>query len=249
LTFTQPFGDNGEVMSDDEFTESFGRWIETSLDAYRDVRDNASEALFHAIYGSPLLQALVGLKASDENPRHRPGQDAAHMAFVAQRIKELKDRIPDGGPREAVIRALLYIRMPDGVADERGFNLLRRMREETGRGITAFKQLLREQFLILVLDERRAIEAIPSMLIKDPDLASRLSGNFGRMFETVGVQSRTSKARLVEIEALFESVDQNEHLKTADQEQLDPDTVRPGANQQECLSDSRLAEAIVARRR
>ena len=73
-------------------------WIETSLDAYRDVRDNTSEALFHAIYGSPLLQALVGLKASDENPRHRPGQDAAHTAFVAQRIKELKDRIPDGGP-------------------------------------------------------------------------------------------------------------------------------------------------------
>jgi hypothetical protein len=148
------------------------------------------------------------------------------MAFVAQRIKELKDRIPDGGPREAVIRALLYVRMPDGVADERGFNLLRRMREETGKGITltAFKQLLREQFFMLVLDERRAVEAIPSMLNSDPDLASRLTGNFGRMFETVGVQSRTSKARLAEIEALFESVGQN---GPAEEEQLDLDSVRP----------------------
>ena len=127
------------VSKDNTFWQAqewFGHWIETSLDAYRDVRDNTSEALFHAIYGSPLLQALVGLKASDENPRRRPGKDAAHMALVAQRIKELKEQIPDGGPREAVIRALLYIRMPDGVADERGFNLLRRMREETGKGLT-----------------------------------------------------------------------------------------------------------------
>ena len=99
------------------------------------------------------------------------------MSLVAQRINELKDQIPDGGPREAVIRALLYIRMPDGVADERGFNLLRRMRQETGKGVTltAFKQLLREQFLMLLLDERRAIEAIPAMLDRDPELASRMT--------------------------------------------------------------------------
>ena len=62
------------------------------------------------------------------------------------------------------------------------------------------------------------------MLVKDPDLASRLTGNFGRMFETVGVQSRTSKARLAEIEALFESVGQNGPSK---EEQLDLDSVGP----------------------
>ena len=105
------------------------------------------------------------------------------------------------------MRALLYIRMPEGVADERGFNLLRRMREEAGKGITlaAFKKLVREQFLMLLLDERRAVEAIPAMLDRDPELASRMTDNLGRMIELVGVQSRTSKARLAEIEALFES--------------------------------------------
>ena len=220
------------VSKDNTFWQAqewLGHWIETSLDAYRDVRDNTSEALFHAIYGSPLVQALVGLKACDENPRRRPGQDAAHVALVAQRIKELKDQIPDGGPREAVVRALLYIRMPEGVADERGFNFLRRMREETGKGVTltAFKQLLREQFLMLLLDERRAVEAIPAMLDRDPELASRMTDNLGRMIELVGVQSRTSKARLAEIEALFESVVQNGHLLSADQDQLDLDPVRP----------------------
>ena len=43
--------------------------------------------------------------------------------------------------------------------------------------MTAFKQLLREQFLMLMLDERRAIEAIPAMLDRDPELASRMTNN------------------------------------------------------------------------
>ena len=148
--------------------EWFAKGIETSLDAYRDVRDHTSEALFHAVYGSPLLQALVGLKASDASPRRRLGRDATHLALVAQRIDELKKAIPEGGAREAVIRALLYIRMPGRVVDERAFNLLRRIREEAGKGLTLaeFKQLLREQFLMLLLDERRAVEAIPAMLAK-----------------------------------------------------------------------------------
>ena len=150
--------------------ERVADWIETSLDAYRDLRDHSSEALFHAIYGSPLVQAAVGLKGSDAHPRKRPGTDAAHGALVAQRIKELKVDIAKGGPREAVLRALLYIRMPEGLVDERGFNFLRQMREEAAEGLTlsAFKTLVRDQFLMLLLDERRAVEAIPAMLDKDP---------------------------------------------------------------------------------
>jgi pimeloyl-ACP methyl ester carboxylesterase len=203
-------------------------WIESSLDAYRDVRDHMSEALFHAIYGAPLLQALVGLKASDGSPRFRPGTDAAHVALVAQRIEELKGSIREGGPREAVIRALLYIRMPDGVADERGFNLLRRMREEAGRGLTlqAFKTLLREQFFMLLLDERRAVEAIPHMLARDPDLATRLASNLHQLIDAVGVRSKMAKARLAEIEAIFEGSGQREASRAADRDQSPPGTVR-----------------------
>ena len=176
------------------------------MDAYRDMRDHASEAWFDAIYGSPLVQAMVGLKASDASPRRRPGTDAAHLALVAQRIDELKDDISKGGPREAVVRALFYIRMPEGVVDERGFNLLRRMREEAGKGLTlaAFKKLVREQFFMLLLDERRAVEAIPAMLAEDPDLASRMTGNLRRLIDVVGLRSKVAKARLAEIEALIE---------------------------------------------
>ena len=190
--------------------EWVAKGIETSLDAYRDVRDHTSEALFHAVYGSPLLQALVGLKASDASPRRRLGRDATHLALVAQRIEELKKAIPEGGAREAVIRALLYIRMPGRVVDERAFNLLRRIREEAGKGLTLaeFKQLLREQFLMLLLDERRAVEAIPAMLAREPDIASRMITYLRRVVDVVELRNDLEKARLAEVEKLIETARQ-----------------------------------------
>jgi len=187
--------------------EQFAEGMEAWLDAYRDIRDHASEAWFHAVYGSPLVQALLGLKTSRAIPRHRPGEEAAHRAFVAKRIEELIGQIADGGPREAAIRALLYVRMPEGVVDERGFNLLRRIRDEAGSGLalSAFKKLVREQFLMLVLDERRAVEAIPAMLERDPKLASRMADNLHRVVDAVGLQTKLANARLAEVESLFET--------------------------------------------
>jgi hypothetical protein len=197
------------VLDDNIFWQAqqqFAKWMETSLDAYRDLRDHTQEALFNAVYGSPLLQALVGLKASDAPVRHKPGEDAGHQALVARRIEELKSGITEGGPREAVIRALLYIRMPEGVVDERGFNLMRHMREEAGKGLilATFKKLVREQFFMLLLDEHRAIDAIPAMLAKDPRLANRMAAKLRELIDVVGLTSGEAKTRLATVEALFE---------------------------------------------
>jgi hypothetical protein len=202
-------------------------WIEGSFNAYRDACEYASESLFHSIYGSSALQALVGLKASQGTPRQRPGKDAAHLAFVAKRVDELKHAIPRGGPREAVIRALLYVRMPEGVVDERGFNLLRRMRQETGGELTLseFKKLLREQFFMLTLDERRAVEAIPAMLAKDPELASGLASKLRRLITVVGAQTAKSAERWVEVEQLLESAHERPTGSNLEEPQLE--LVRP----------------------
>lgn len=201
--------DRRPVTKDNVFwqaQEQFSDWIESSLNACRDVRDRASEAWFHAVYGSPLVQAMVGLKASDDGPRRRPGDDPVHMAFVAKRIEELTNAIAVGGPREAAIRGLLYVRTPEGVIDERGFNLLRRMRDEAGGGssLDAFKKLVREQFLVLLLDERRAVDAIPAMLAKDPKSASRMADMLHRVIDAVGLRSELGRSRLAEVERLFE---------------------------------------------
>ena len=137
--------------------------------------------------------------------RERAGEEAARSALVAQQIDRLKDAIPEGGSREALLRALIYVRMPEGVVDERGFNFLRRMREEAGKGVplAAFKTAVREQFLMLLLDERRCIEAIPDMIATDPKLAAQLSESLHDVIDVVGVKSDDAKARLREIEELL----------------------------------------------
>ena len=180
-------------------------WIETSLNIYRDMRDQWSETLFYGVYGSPAVQAFVGLKASETSPRRRPGVDSVYRSFVAHRAEELTWGIGEGGARAAAIRAILYIRMPEGIADERGFRLLQNMREEAGAGLTLaeFKKVVRDQFFSLLLDQRRAVAAIPAMLAKEPDLAPRMVGELRRLLNVVGVKSEAGKARRTEIEALI----------------------------------------------
>jgi len=91
------------------------------------------------------------------------------------------------------------------VVDERGFRLLQRLHEEAGSGLSlaGFKKIVRDQFFTLLLDEHRAVEAIPSMLMKDSDLAARMASVLGRLIEAVGVESAAGKMRLREIEKLF----------------------------------------------
>jgi pimeloyl-ACP methyl ester carboxylesterase len=233
LSSVEDVRNNRQTISKDnafwQAQQQVADWIETSWDAYRDMRDHMSETLFHAIYGSPQLQAMVGLRANEESPRRRPGKNAAHLALVAQRLGELRDAIPKGGPREAMLRALFYVRMPEGLVDERSFNLLRRMREEAGRGIAlaAFKKMAREQFYMLLLDERRAVEAIPSMLARDPELASRMAGKLRRIIDVVGLRSSLAKDRLAEIEALMQGAGPTEEPQIGDGEKRQAGTVRP----------------------
>jgi hypothetical protein len=131
--------------------------------------------------------------------------DATYKAFVAQRAAELRRNIGEGGPREAAIRAALYIRLPEGVADERGFRLLQRLREEAGSGLTlgAFEKVVRDQYFSLLLDERGAVDAIPTMLSRDPEIASQMIKSLARLTEVVGVETPAGKARLRDMERVF----------------------------------------------
>src|SRR5215813_3840107 len=202
--------------------------MEASLNAYRDMRDQTYEMIFHAIYGSPALQALVGLKASDQQRRRKPSEDAMRLAWVARRIRELKEGMASGGAREAVIRALLYIRRPEGVADERGFNFLRRMREEAGKGMSLadFKQMVRDQFFLLLLDERGAVNAIPAMLDREPELAARLGGDLRKLIDVVGAHSGAAQQRMGEIERMFKSVIGRHSGRKNARDEREPEAVR-----------------------
>lgn len=135
-----------------QMQEAFSHWLEISLDAYGKVRDAASESLFHTVYGSPLLQASVGLGPSHDN--WRTAKDPVHLSAVAERIKSMSDQIEKGGAREAIIRSLIYVRMPDGVVDERGFNFLQRLRDETGHGLSLRLQTHTARAVLHAFDRR-----------------------------------------------------------------------------------------------
>jgi pimeloyl-ACP methyl ester carboxylesterase len=196
------------VAPDNPFWQAqkmYSDFIIASLDNYRDLRDKMQEEWFHAVYGSPVVQAMLGLSGSETDVRPKPGTDLAYKMLVEHRIEELKANMAVGGPLEAALRALLYIRISDGAADERSFALLRRMRQEAGKSlpIRAFKKMIREQFFMLIIDERGARDAIPEMLARDPEVAADMEKKLDRMIEALGLQSAEAKGRYAEMRAIF----------------------------------------------
>jgi hypothetical protein len=59
-------------------------------------------------------------------PRHIE-RDLGRESATAELRNEL--RYEAGGPDEGALRALIYIRRPDGAADERGFRMLKIIRD------------------------------------------------------------------------------------------------------------------------
>ena len=63
---------------------------------------------------------------------------------------------------------LIYIRRPGGSADERGFRMLemiREMRKANKRlTLSQFKEMVKEQFQLVLVDEERAVKALPHLL-------------------------------------------------------------------------------------
>ena len=137
-----------------------------ALDAYRDLRDAAGEATFHAV-----LRLAPG--AGDARPARlatrRPGRGRARSPRSWRSSREqteaLLARMGEGGLREAFIRALIYIRLPQLAADERGFRMLQKLRDEHATDVTLaeFKSWFRDQFLMVLLDPEQAVrDACPS---------------------------------------------------------------------------------------
>ena len=166
--------------SENPFTaaqQQISQHVTAALDAWRDWRDTMSEQVFLWAYGQPGLQAAVGVDPGATELRKAP-KNPLHRELLHIRIAELKSHIPVGGLREAVVRSVLYIGMGRGSVDERGFELVRRIRsthkDMPALPLAAFKALLREQFLMLLIDPEGALAAIPRML--PPEIELRVKG-------------------------------------------------------------------------
>ncbi|WP_420993679.1 DUF3141 domain-containing protein [Cupriavidus sp. 30B13] len=169
------------VPADNPFLRMQNAWsgiIETALDQWRDVRDDACEKTFEAIYGNPWIQALAGLNhGAGDSARQHPGTTPEHRALVAAELEALRGEIDKGGLQEAGMRAMLYILHSQGEADERRFNLARSLHAardashgtaghglHDAAGLAAFKRMVRRQASLLRIAPDAAIGALPALL-------------------------------------------------------------------------------------
>jgi hypothetical protein len=178
--------------------------IVATLDAWREFSETFAERTFLNIYGSPMLQAAVGIDPAGTRPLQRAGKNPLHQELVQKRIAELKSHMPVGGLREAVVRALLYVGMNRAGVDERGFEMVRRIRRAHGdMPLSEFKALVREQFFLLLIDPDAAIAAIPAMLPADGEARREGFELIKQVMAARGELSSADKERLQRISRLF----------------------------------------------
>jgi len=178
------------------------------LSSWCDWRDWGLENIFLSIYGTPLLQALTGLLAApDESPRQRPGIEPERIEFIQACISELKAHLAEGDLHTAAIRSLVYIGMAGSGADERHFEVLRRIRAEYGgESLSEFKHSVREQLFALLLDREAALTAIPAMLPADANARIKTVDAIKKIVSATGEPVGEVAERLAHIEELFGAI-------------------------------------------
>ncbi len=182
--------------------------IETTLDTWRDFRDRTAEWVFLTVYGSPALQAAIGIDSSEQTSTCKAPNNLLYQELLRTRIAELRSHIAVGGPREAIIRSALYVGMSHGVVDERSFEAIRRIRvsgDDLPRlTLAQFKALVREQFFMLLIDKDAALAAIPSLLPKDRDERKRLFTIVRDILSARGQIVEAAAPRLTELTRIFD---------------------------------------------
>jgi pimeloyl-ACP methyl ester carboxylesterase len=195
------------VTADNPFLalqENVSKQIVAGLDGWRDFIETASERTFLTVYGSPALQAAVGIDPADTRPLRKPPKNRLYQELVQKRIAELKSHMPLGGLREATVRALIYVGLGRGSVDERGFETVRRLRDKYGDiPLSEFKTLVRDQYFMLLIDKDASLAAIPSMLPSDTETRSKAFDLIKEVMAAVGTLSPEDEKRLREIERLF----------------------------------------------
>ena len=72
---------------------------------------------------------MVGLGAPGDQTPHRIERDLVREASAAESRLGLDQKFEQGGVEEAVLRALVYVRRPEGGFDERGYRMMKALRE------------------------------------------------------------------------------------------------------------------------
>jgi hypothetical protein len=124
---------------------------------------------------------------------------------LRERTAALLDRMGEGGMREAFVRAFVYVRQPQLAADERGFRMLQKLRDEHAKDVTLaqFKQLVRDQFMMVLLDPEEAIETLPKLLAGREAEAPRVFAVLDDLLAVGGPLTGEAAARRERVAGIF----------------------------------------------
>jgi pimeloyl-ACP methyl ester carboxylesterase len=182
-------------------------WITAALDNWGEMRDAMTEAFFLTTYGSPLLQATVGLGSPRDETPHDAERDLVREAAAAKLRLDLDGKFEEGGIEEAVLRALIYVRRPEGGFDERGYRMLKNIRESRKSNerlrLARFREMLSEQLQLVLLDEERAVAALPKLLQTDESETAAALGALRQLVGAAGALDSDGERRLARVEKLF----------------------------------------------
>jgi hypothetical protein len=196
----RPVGDDNPFVA---MQQHVSEQVVSALDAWRRGTETLLEGIFLTAFGSPFIQAALGVDPAAPAVR-KAARNPLHQQLLAMRVAELKARIPAGGLREAVIRALIFVGMQRQAIDERGFEMARRIRHAHGEiSLAEFKMLVREQFNMLLIDQDAALAALPDMLPAEPEVRRNAFNLITQVLSARGDLSDQDRERLDEIEQLF----------------------------------------------
>jgi pimeloyl-ACP methyl ester carboxylesterase len=178
----------------------FSKTMVDALNLFRDLRDELVERTFHAIYGSPLVQTACGISHNDGPPRPRPGLLPSVLAAAEEEKRRLKGRIAEGNALDAAARVLVYIGKAQHQIEQSAFDALRKLLlAHPEVSPTEFKAAVREQWAILAVDERAAIEALPQLLPADATARRDFSNLVKATVAATGKLNANGQRRMSEV--------------------------------------------------
>ncbi|OZI71067.1 DUF3141 domain-containing protein [Bordetella genomosp. 12] len=196
--------------------------IVAGLEIFTELRDAAVERTFMNVFGSLPAQNLAGLGARPGAPRKHPGVSPEHLDFMRRRQDELRARISQGGAREAAIRMVLAVSGAGGGLDERSYAMIRRLRadSETSISLQDFKDAVRDQALLMLMDGPAAVRAIPKLLENVSADGIRLTlATMRHIVEATQPLTPRAQEALQEMERLFETAERRARRREGGQPQ------------------------------
>jgi poly(3-hydroxyalkanoate) synthetase len=148
--------------------------IVQSLDTYRDIRDNAREAMFHLFYGS-----MRGLVPGSAESKAEPVPAARTALADSPEVRRILGTIAEGGYAAAVIRMMILLADARGTVRrsrlQRSDRLLHEDPAFAALSESDIKRIIFEQTLIVELQPDAALTKLVSLLPDAADAERALS--------------------------------------------------------------------------